>query len=40
MEPTACPGTLVDGYQYTLRNNTEELTPHLHRGKSLKFCSR
>jgi len=38
MEPLACHGTLVDSHQDKLRNNPEELTPHLHRGKSLEFC--
>lgn len=39
MGPKGCPETSVRDCHYTLRNNTEELSFHLHCGGSLKSCT-
>ena len=36
IEPISCPETSVRDYHYSVCNNPEEDSPHLHRGRSLK----
>jgi hypothetical protein len=36
MRPIGCPETSVRNYHFSLRNNSEEHSPHLLRGRSLK----